>query len=403
MKYIILLGDGMADYPIAELDNKTPLQAADTRWMDSIACRGKLGMVQTIPQGLTPGSDIANLNILGYDPTRYLTGRAVYEAASSGVKLDSHDVAFRCNLVTLNNADGGDTVMQDYSAGHITTPEASEIIARLDQELGSDEIRFYPGISYRHLMVWKSGNPDIKTTPPHDISGRNISSYLPQGVGSQKLQQLMSQARTFLAENTINRDRIAASKRPANAIWLWGQGKPINLPSFREKYSLTGSVISAVDLIKGIGISAGLTSVTVPGATGYLDTNYRGKADYALRELNEKDFVFLHVEAPDEASHSGDLKSKIQAIEDFDTKVVKTVLEGLEQFVEYTVMVLPDHRTPISKKTHTTEPVPFAFFSYKNSRLSEPQSSALFNEPAAEKTELFIKEGFRLIDLFINN
>jgi 2,3-bisphosphoglycerate-independent phosphoglycerate mutase len=402
MKYVILIGDGMADYSIDELNNKTPLQAAETKWMDSIASRGNLGMVQTIPQGLAPGSDIANLNILGYDPCRYLTGRAVYEAASSGVKLDSQDVAFRCNLVTLNDSDG-DSVMEDYSAGHITTPEASEIIFQIDQALGNDEIRFYPGISYRHLMVWKSGNPDIKTTPPHDISGKNISPYLPQGEGSQKLQKLMSEARTVLAESTTNRGRIAASKRPANGIWLWGQGRPINLPSFRKKFSLTGSVISAVDLIKGIGISAGLTSVSVPGATGYLDTNYRGKAEYALKELTEKDFVFLHVEAPDEASHSGDLKNKIKAIEDFDTMVVKTILEGLKQFGEYKVMVLPDHRTPICKKTHTSEPVPFAFFGTKNSSAAEQPSSALFNEPAAEKTGLFIKEGFNLIDLFIND
>ena len=402
MKYIILLGDGMADYPIDELNNKTPLQVAETKWMDSIASRGRLGMVQTIPQGLAPGSDIANLNILGYDPNRYLTGRAVYEAASSGVKLDPKDVAFRCNLVTLDDS-GGDTVMEDYSAGHITTPEAAEIISQLDRALGNEEIRFYPGISYRHLMVWKLCNPDIKTTPPHDISGRGISPYLPQGEGSQKLQRLMGEARTLLAGATTNKNRLAASKQPANGIWLWGQGRPINLPSFRDKYSLTGSVISAVDLIKGIGISAGLTSVSVPGATGYLDTNYQGKAEYALKELNEKDFVFLHVEAPDEASHSGDLKSKIQAIEDFDTKVVKPVLEGLKQFGEYKVMVLPDHRTPISKKTHTSEPVPFAFVSSKNSPPAEQHSSALFNEPAAEETGLFVKKGFSLIDLFIND
>ena len=401
MKYIILLGDGMADYPLPELDNRTPLQAAETRWMDTIARRGKLGMVQTIPAGLVPGSDIANLNILGYDPTRYLTGRAVYEAASSGVKLDAHDVAFRCNLVTLKDTDGS-TIMEDYSAGHITTPEARQIITELDQRLGNDEVRFYPGISYRHLMVWQSGSVAIETTPPHDISGKNISSYLPQGEGSKKLKQLMADARAILADNPSNKERIAASKNPANAIWLWGQGSPINLPSFREKYGLSGSVISAVDLIKGIGISSGLSSINVPGSTGYLDTNYLGKAEYALKELETRDFVFLHVEAPDEASHSGDLQSKIQAIEDFDSKVVKTVLEGLEQFGEYKIMVLPDHRTPISKKTHTSEPVPFAFFSSINAA-EEEHSISSFNEPAAEQTGLFVKEGFRLIDLFIND
>ena len=402
MKYIILLGDGMADYPIPELNNQTPLQAAQTRWMDTIARRGTLGMVQTIPAGLVPGRDIANLNILGYDPTRYLTGRAVYEAASSGVKLDFHDVAFRCNLVTLKETDGS-TIMEDYSAGHITTPEGSAIISELDRKLGSDTIRFYPGISYRHLMVWKSGSVDIETTPPHDISGQNVSPYLPQGDESMKIRHLMTDARGILAESLTNKGRIAAAKPPANAIWLWGQGRPINLPSFRDKYFLTGSVISAVDLIKGIGISAGLTSVTVPGATGYLDTNYLGKAEYALKELKDKDFVFLHVEAPDEASHSGDLKSKIQAIEDFDTKVVRTVLEGIEQFGEYKVMVLPDHRTPISKKTHTSEPVPFAFLSSSTAAAEKQDATSSFNEQAAEQTGLCVKEGFRLIDLFIND
>jgi len=401
MKYIILLGDGMADYPLPELNNRTPLQAAQTRWMDTIARRGTLGMVQTIPAGLVPGSDIANLNILGYDPTRYLTGRAVYEAASSGVKLDSHDVAFRCNLVTFNDTDSAST-MEDYSAGHITTPEASAIISELDQELGSDTMRFYPGISYRHLMVWKNGAVGIETTPPHDISGKNISSYLPQGNESEKIKQVMTDARAILAASLTNKERIAASKPPANAIWLWGQGSPINLPSFREKYGLTGSVISAVDLIKGIGISSGLNSVNVPGATGYLDTNYLGKAEYALKELATKDFVFLHVEAPDEAAHSGDLQNKIQAIEDFDSKVVNTVLEGLEQFGEYKVMVLPDHRTPISKKTHTSEPVPFAFYSSKQTSEEEHKSPSSFNEEDAEKTGVFVKEGYRLIDLFIN-
>ncbi len=401
MKYIILLGDGMADYPLPELNNQTPLQAARTRWMDTIARRGTLGMVQTIPAGLVPGSDIANLNILGYDPTKYLTGRAVYEAASSGVKLDSHDVAFRCNLVTLKETDGS-TIMEDYSAGHITTPEGSAIISELDQKLGSDTIRFYPGISYRHLMVWKSGSVDIETTPPHDISGQNVSSFLPQGDESMKIRQLMTDARGILSESLTNKERIAAGKPPANAIWLWGQGSPINLPSFRKKYGLTGSVISAVDLIKGIGISSGLTSVSVPGATGYLDTNYLGKAEYALKELDEKDFVFLHVEAPDEASHSGDLQSKIQAIEDFDTKVVKTVLEGIERFGAYKVMLLPDHRTPISKKTHTSEPVPFAYFNSHNTGADELKSTS-FNEVAAEQTGVFVKEGFRLLDLLIND
>jgi len=399
MKYIILLGDGMADYPLKELGNKTPLQVAQTESMDAIAGRGTLGMVQTIPQGLSPGSDIANLSILGYDPRCYLTGRAVYEAASAGVKLTPHDVAFRCNLVTLGEQDKT-IVMEDYSAGHISTEEARQIVSDLDRHLGTDQIRFYPGVSYRHLMVWKEGTEAVETTPPHDISGRDITSYLPRGKGSGTINTLLIEARTILKEHHVNRERVSAAQRPANAIWLWGQGKPITLPSFREKYGLRGSVISAVDLIKGIGITLGLSPVEVPGATGYLDTNYEGKAAYALKELEDKDFVFLHVEAPDEASHSGSVTNKIKAIEDFDRRVVKNVLEGMVRFSEYKMMVLPDHRTPIVKKTHTEEPVPFAFVSSKDVA-NNPRKDAAFNELSAQESGLFVEQGCSLMDLLI--
>jgi len=399
MKYIILLGDGMADYPLKELGDKTPLQAAHTESMDAIAAKGTLGMVQTIPPGLSPGSDIANLCILGYDPRRYLTGRAVYEAASAGVKLTTGDVAFRCNLVTLGKQDST-TIMKDYSAGHISTEEAKRIISDLDRRLGNEHIRFCPGVSYRHLMVWKDGLDTLETTPPHDISGKDIASYLPRGKGSDTLNKIMTEARTILQESPVNQERTAASKPPANAIWLWGQGKPITLPTFREKYGLGGSVISAVDLIKGIGITLGLSPVEVPGATGYLDTNYQGKAEHALKALEDKDFVFVHVEAPDEASHSGNLANKIRAIEDFDRLVVRTVLEGLKRFPEYRVMVLPDHRTPIVRKTHTAEPVPFAFLNSKDV-IKNPRKDAAFNELAAQESGLFLEQGCNLMDLLI--
>jgi 2,3-bisphosphoglycerate-independent phosphoglycerate mutase len=399
MKYVILLGDGMADYPIKELGSKTPLQVAKTESMDAIASGGTIGMVQTIPQGLSPGSDIANLSILGYDPKRYYTGRAVYEAASAGVKLGPSDVAFRCNLVTLSKSDGR-TVMEDYSAGHITTDEARRIIIELDQKLGNDEIRFYPGVSYRHLMVWKDGSEKVETTPPHDITGRDTSANLPKGEGAEKILQLMEEAKEILNNNSVNKERIAASKPPANSIWLWGQGKPISLPSFKERYELSGSVISAVDLIKGIGSTLGLSPVKVPGATGYLDTNYLGKAEYALKELETKDFVFLHVEAPDEAAHSGDIGNKIAAIENFDRMVVKSVLEGIRRFEGYKVMVLPDHRTPIVKKTHTSEPVPFAFCS-SAILIEGSRQHVEFSEESAGKSGLFIENGFDLMDFFI--
>ena len=391
----------MADYPIKELGNKTPLQVAKTESMDAIASRGKIGMVQTIPKGLPPGSDIANLSILGYDPNCYLTGRAVYEASSAGVRLDSHDVAFRCNLVTLTNSDGK-TIMGDYSAGHITTGEARELIGELDVKLSGDQIRFYPGVSYRHLMVWKNGSEKVKTTPPHDISGRDVSPYLPEGEGAAKILQLMGEARNILNDNQVNKKRIADSKLPANSIWLWGQGRPISLPSFSERYGLSGSVISAVDLIKGMGVTLGLSPIEVPGATGYLDTNYLGKAEYALDVLKDKDFVFVHVEAPDEASHSGDVHNKIKAIEDFDGMVVKTVLEGIRQFKEYKIMVLPDHRTPIVKKTHTSEPVPFATCSSAD-LLKDSQQRIGFSEESAEKSGLFVENGFELMDFFIRS
>jgi len=401
MQYLILIGDGMADYPIKELGSKTPLKVAKTESMDTIASRGRIGMVQTVPPGLSPGSDIANLSILGYDPRRYYTGRAVYEAASAGVKLDSGDVAFRCNLVTLSGRQGN-TIMEDYSAGHITTDEAHRIIIELDKRLGNDEIRFYPGVSYRHIMVWKDGPEKMQTTPPHDISGKDIADYLPKGEGAEKIIRLMKEAKEILNDNPVNKERVSASKLPANTIWLWGQGRPISLPSFKERYGLTGSVICAVDLIKGIGLTLGLSSVKVPGATGYLDTNYLGKAEYALHQLREKDLVLVHVEAADEAAHSGDIVNKIAAIENFDKKVVKTVLEGMGQFNECKVMVLPDHRTPIIKKTHTSEAVPFAFCS--SDRLKEASAKQVgFNEESAEKSGLFIENGFDLMDFFIKN
>ncbi len=389
----------MADYPLKELGDTTPLQAAHTESMDSIAAQGTLGMVQTIPEGLSPGSDIANLSILGYDPRRYLTGRAVYEAASAGVKLFPQDIAFRCNLVTLGKQNNA-AIMEDYSAGHISTDEAQRIIRELDRRLGNDGIRFYPGVSYRHLMVWTDGTDAVKTTPPHDISGQDIASYLPRGKGSDTLNRIMNEARTILQESPVNQERMAASKPPANAIWLWGQGKPITMPTFRDKYGVSGSVISAVDLIKGIGMTLGLSPVEVPGATGYLDTNYQGKAEYALKTLEEKDFVFVHVEAPDEASHSGSLTNKMRAIEDFDRLVVGTVLEGLKRFPEYRMMVLPDHRTPIVRKTHTAEPVPFAFLSSKDAGKS-PLKDATFNEVSAQASGLFVEEGYSLMDFFM--
>ncbi|MEW6616777.1 MAG: cofactor-independent phosphoglycerate mutase [Thermodesulfobacteriota bacterium] len=399
MKYIILIGDGMADYPVEELGGKTPLEVANIPNMDLIAQKGKLGMVRTVPQGFSPGSDIANLSILGYDPKRYYTGRAPLEAASMGLKLEPEDVAFRCNLVTLL-VRNGKTYMDDYSAGHITTEEAREIIHEINQRLGTDEIEFYPGVSYRHLMIWKNGQKELSTTPPHDISGKTIESYLPKGKGQTQILKLMNDSQTILENSHINKIRIKNSKKPANSVWLWGQGKKPDIPTLLERYRITGSVISAVDLIKGIGIYAGLEVIDVPGATGYLDTNYVGKANYALRALEKTDFVYLHVEAPDEASHSGDLKNKLKAIERFDKKVVGTVLGKIDKFQSYRIMVLPDHSTPLSVMSHTPDPVPFAILS-SDDKEANPSKDMGFNEKSARTTNLFIEDGHKLLTFFL--
>ena len=365
MKYIILLGDGMPDYPIKELGDKTPLEYAKTPNMDFIAKNGTVGCVKTIPDGFPPGSDVSNLSILGYDPAKYYTGRAPLEAASIGVKLSPNDIAFRCNLVTLKPTDS-ELIMDDFSAGHISTEEAKELISAIDKKLGTDEIKFNPGVSYRHLMVWKNGSSNLKLTPPHDISGKNIKSYIPQGDRANILTELMNSSQIVLSNHKINKERKNNGKNPANSIWLWGHGKAPAMPTLKERFNLTGSIIAAVDLMKGIGIYAGLTPVKVPGVTGYIDTNYEGKADYALKELESKDFVYVHVEAPDEAAHNGSLNNKIKAIEDFDKRVVGRVLEGIKKFKEYRILVVSDHPSPISIKTHSSERVPFAIYPSKS-------------------------------------
>jgi 2,3-bisphosphoglycerate-independent phosphoglycerate mutase len=397
MKYLILIGDGMADRPLKKLGGKTPLMAARTPNMDALAQHGELGLVRTIPKGFPKGSEIANLSIFGYDPKRYYTGRGPLEAASIGVKLGPEDCAFRLNLVTLE-AIGGAVIMGDYSAGHISTEEGGEIIRDLDRELGNSVFRFYPGVSYRHLLVWKGGGEGLVTTPPHDITEQEIGNYLPTGEGAQELIRLMTDTQILLKAHPINRKRHEEGRREANATWPWGQGKAPQMPSFTERFGLTGSVISAVDLIKGIGIYAGLEVIAVPGATGYLDTNYQGKAEYGLRSLERGDFVYIHVEAPDEASHNGDLDAKIAAIEAFDEKVVGTIVRGMEQRGVYKIMVLPDHPTPIELKTHADDPVPFVIYDSTNPRTS---GTGGFDEQAAAKSGIVIDEGYQLMERFM--
>jgi 2,3-bisphosphoglycerate-independent phosphoglycerate mutase len=391
----------MADYPLAELQGKTPLQAARTPNLDGLSQKGTLGLVRTVPPGFPPGSDVANLSIFGYDPAAHFTGRAPLEAASMGVRLGPGDVAFRCNLLTISQREG-QAFMDDFSAGHISTEEAKEIIAEIERVLGNQEFNFYPGVSYRHLLVWRNGERclSLKTTPPHDITGKNIAEYLPRGEEEAKILGLMERAGKVLPGHPINQARQRAGKKPANAIWLWGQGRAPLLFPITKRFGLEGSVISAVDLIKGIGFYAGLEIVNVPGATGYLDTNYAGKAEYALREISKKDFVYVHVEAPDEASHNGNLKDKIQAIEDFDGKIVGPILRGLESCEDFRLMVLSDHPTPLLLKTHSSEPVPFVIVSSEDSRKA-PRKDRSFDEISAQMARLFVEKGHELLEKFI--
>ncbi|MDD1679840.1 MAG: cofactor-independent phosphoglycerate mutase [Methanomicrobiales archaeon] len=347
MKYLVLLGDGMADEPLDELGGKTPLEYARTPHMDRVAREGKCGLLSTVPPGFEAGSDIANLSILGYDPARYYTGRGPLEAASLGIRLEQEDVAYRCNLVTVEQG-----IMQDFTSGHISSSEGRALFAALSATIRG--VSLYPGMSYRNLLV-VSGGKGAVTTPPHDIVGQEIQPHLPTGPDATLLRRAIEESARVLADHPVNRDRINAGKLPATLVWPWSGGKKPLLPTFREKYGRTGAMISAVDLLKGIATYAGMKVITVPGATGFLDTDYQAKARYALKVLQDVDFVYVHVEAPDEAAHMGNLEEKIRAIEAFDG-VVGTVLANFDGVLT----VLPDHPTPLRIKTHTHDPVPFA-------------------------------------------
>lgn len=397
MKYIVLVGDGMADRPIKELNERTPLEVARTPNMDYIAKKGSLGRVKTIPDKMSPASDVANLSILGYDPQKFYTGRGPLEAANLGIDLEDDDVVFRCNLITA-----GEDILVDYSAGHISTKEAKVLVESVDRALGTNRIKFYPGVSYRHLLLVKrgmeSGLDDLKCMPPHDIAGQSISRNMPTGDGSDFIIKLMEDSRDILGRHEINLVRVDLKENPANMIWLWGQGRKPNMPKFSQKYNLEGSVISAVDLIKGLGKIAGLKVIDVPGATGYYDTDYEGKATAAVKSLKERDFVFVHVEAPDEAGHNGELREKITAIERFDQLVVGTVLSAFKNSGDFRILVLPDHATPVSVKTHTAEPTLFAIFGSG----IKGSDFAKYSEREAEKSELYFEKGHELMDYFIN-
>ncbi|MDD4179546.1 MAG: cofactor-independent phosphoglycerate mutase [Candidatus Margulisbacteria bacterium] len=392
MKYLVLIGDGMSDLPLKELGGQTPLAAAKTPNLDYLAQNGLCGWVNNVPKGLEPGSDVATMSIFGYDPQKYYSGRGPLEAASLGIKLKPGEVAFRCNLVLVKQGK-----MKDFTADHIATAEARRIFTALNTKIGSKEVRFYPGLSYRNLLVIgkkltaKLALNKIKGTPPHDITGKSIHNYLPKGQGAQFLLQLMNEAEVILHQ--------MGSK--ATMIWPWGQGRAPQMPSFKKRFGKKAAVITAVHLLKGLGKILGMKVIDVPGATGYLDTNYKGKAEYALKALKTNDVVFVHVEAPDEAGHEGDVKKKIRAIEDFDRLVVGTILRAL-RVTHYAlrVLVLPDHPTPIKYMTHTSEAVPFVVYPERGK--GQGARVMRFNEKEIKKSKFNVKAGDRLMRLLFS-
>jgi len=403
LKYIVVLGDGMADIPVPELGNKTPLQCANKPNMDSLARKGEMGLVKTIPDGMHPGSDIANLSTMGFDPIRYYTGRSPLEAVSMGIQLKDTDVTLRCNLVTLSeDKDFYNKVIIDHSADEITTEEAKELIGTIQKHFNGPNISFYPGVSYRHCMVWSNGQLDLDLVPPHDILGKIAGEFLCKNPKNAILLDMMEKSFEILKDRPINQARIAKGLNPANSIWLWGEGKKPSLPKFEEVYGIKGSVISAVDLIKGIGICAGLKPVHVKGATGNINTNFKGKAEAALEELKSgQDFVYIHIEAPDECGHRQEIHNKVKSIELIDELVLGTLLEGLEMYEDYRIMILPDHPTPLALRTHTSDPVPYLIYDRNKDINNIKDKSISYDEFYAKETGIFIEQGHEIMKKFL--
>lgn len=400
MKYIVVLYDGMADYPVPALGGKTPMELAKKPCLDKLASMGEVGLVKTVADGLKPGSDIANMSVLGYNPKECYTGRSPLEAVSIGVNMLDSDIIFRCNLVTLSDEENyEDKTMVDYSAGDISTADAAEIIKSVEEHFGNDIFKFYSGVAYRHCLVWHEGTLDLgKLTPPHDISGKVIGEHLSKSENAKDLIAMMKESYDFLMEHPVNKRRIAEGKRPANSIWLWGEGTKPSLPDFKEKYGVDGSIISAVDLLKGIAKCAGMNAPEVEGATGYIDTNFEGKAECAIKELETKDFVYIHIEAPDECGHRNEPENKVKSIEIIDEKVLSKVVEALDKYDDYKIMVLPDHPTPIVTMTHAGDAVPYMI--YQKSKATN-NGVASFTEETAKATGNYVEIGHTLMDKFI--
>ncbi len=402
MKYIVVLGDGMADQPCDELQGHTPLELANHPNMDFLASKGICGLAKTVPEGMPPGSDTANLSAIGYDPKVYYTGRSPLEAVSMGIDLSLRDVTYRCNTVTLSDEENyEDCTMIDYSCDEISTAESTIIIRDLNQRFQTDARHLYPGISYRHCLVLKDAETGAQTTPPHDILDRGVRGHLPTGQNGEMLLDMMKKSRELLKDHPVNQKRIERGLNPVSSLWFWGEGRKPNLTSFQEKFGKKGAVVSAVDLIKGIGICAGLESIDVEGATGNIDTNFDGKAQAAIDTLlGGNDFVYVHLEAPDECGHRHEPENKIKAIELIDEKIIAPIMKAMKEAGEdFCMMVLPDHPTPLALRTHTSDPVPFIIY---RSNAEKDSGVLRYTEADAASSKVYEPEGFRLMEQLIH-
>lgn len=401
-KYVVVLYDGMADYPVPALGGKTPMMCAKKPNMDYLAQRSEVGLIRTVAEGLKPGSDVANMSVMGFDPMKFYTGRSPLEAASIGIDMKPSDVSLRCNLVTLSEDDKPyeEKTIEDYCADDISTEEAEEIIKTIEEELGTDEFKFYSGVSYRHCLIWANGTTDLGTmTAPHDITGKVITDYLSPAENAKPLIEMMKKSYDILKNHPVNIARKAQGKRPANSIWLWGEGTRPAMKSFEEIFGIKGSVVSAVDLIKGIGGCAKMEVAEVEGATGYLDTNFEGKANAALDLLERNDLVYIHFEAPDECGHRNEPENKVKAIEMIDSRVLPILFDGLKKYDDYKIMILPDHPTPIVTRTHASDPVPYLIY-HKNNEITGVDT---VNEETAKATGNYIDFGPSIMPHFLKD
>jgi len=393
-KYVIIVPDGAADEPLEQFAGQTVLEAAETPNMDKVSTLGRQGLAVTVPEDMEAGSDVAQMSLLGYDPRRYYTGRAPIEAVARNIKLSMEDWVFRCNLVTI--ADGK---MVDHSAGHISTAEAANLMKELDEQVGGEQICFYQGVSYRHLLVFRGRDFDVHTYPPHDHIGTAIDKLLPRGKGANLLIDLMARSQQLFAEHDINKVRRDLGENQVSSIWLWGQGKKAQMERFQKRFGLRGAAITAVDLVRGLAKLIGFDLIDVPGATGFVDTNYQGKASAAIQALEEYDIVFVHIEAPDEAGHIGNPEMKKKAIEQIDKHIVGPVLEALQKYESWRILLMPDHPTPVRTCAHSPEPVPFAMAGESITGILH----TTFGETNAAKSGFRIDNGFELMEYFLKS